>query len=163
MTAAVAPLDDFLSLLLRLHESAVEGHRGGGFRRSVGERRVIREYAAMADTGRAVAASTVGRLRRHLRRADERTGGPLRPDQLPAAARALVVHSLGVRDPLMDEAEAAFGEVEAARAGIPLRWWWRRAQGKVAADDPLLGVEGRLDRAEATLAAVWRRWAELES
>lgn len=163
MTAADAPLDDFLTLLLRLHEDAVERRAGGGLRRSVGERRLIREYAGMAETGRAVAARRVGRLRRHLRRADERTGGPLRPDQLPAAARALVAHSLGVREPLMDEAEAAFGEVEAARARIPLRWWWRRAKGKIAADDPLLAVERELERAETTHAEVWRRWAEREA
>ncbi|HEX6311676.1 MAG TPA: hypothetical protein VF152_08610 [Acidimicrobiia bacterium] len=165
MTAGAAPLDEFLDLLLEQHEVvAGRGSAGftGAFRRREGSRRMVRAYARMAETDRTDATRTVERFRRQLRWADERAGGPLRPDQVPGAARALVVHALGVRDPLMAEAETAFAAVDAARARIPLRWWWRRAQGRVPDDDPLLDVERELERCEEEHAAVWRRWAGRE-
>jgi hypothetical protein len=163
VTESETPLDEFLDLLLEDHEIASDRERASlvrAFRRREGSRRMIRAYADMAEIDRTAAGRTVERLRRQLRWIDERAGGPLRPTQISSAARALVVHALGVRDPLMDEAEAAFGEVEAGRARIPLRWWWRRAQGKVPDDDQLLAAEQELEKAEEVHAAVWRRWVE---
>ena len=166
MTQGGSPLDELLDVLVDQHEeTAARGSATltSALRRRARERHAIKAYAHMAETDRASATRTVERLRRHLRRVDSRAGGPLRPDQVPAAARTLLVHSLGVRDPLMDQVEAAFDDVEAARNRIPLRWWWRRARGKIPDDDPLLEAERDLERFEEAHAAVWRRWTERES
>ncbi|MGH9030951.1 MAG: hypothetical protein ACRDY4_02990 [Acidimicrobiia bacterium] len=164
MTGACG-LDEFLALLLRRHEDSVDTGTAAitrGLRRREGDRRAIRSYARMAETDRASARRAVDRLGRQLRRIDRRVGGVLDATQVTRAARALVVQSLGVRDPLVGEADAAFDAMEAARARIPLRWWWRRARGDVDVDDPLLAVERELERLEADHAAVWRRWAARE-
>ncbi|MGH8983806.1 MAG: hypothetical protein ACRDY6_08015 [Acidimicrobiia bacterium] len=164
MTGATG-LDEFLALLLRQHEESLDTGAAAirrGLRHREGDWRVIRAYARMAETDRAPARHVVGRLGRQLRRIDERTGGELDPEQVARAARALVVQSLGVRDPLVQEADAAFEEMESVRGGIPLRWWWRRARGKVDADDPLLAAEHDLERLEEQHAAVWRRWVARE-
>ena len=165
MTGA-SGLDEFLALLLDQHEGAVGPGKASlvrALRRREGDSRVTRSYARMTDTDRASARDIVGRLGRHLRRIDRRSGGALHPEQVTWAARALVVQSLGVRDPLVGDAEAVFDEMEAVRASIPMRFWWRRARGRVDADDPLLAVERDLERLEDEHAAAWRRWAERES
>jgi hypothetical protein len=154
-------LDEFLALLLRQHEASFGTGAAAflhGLRHREGTWRVIRAYERIADVDRASARRVVGRLGRQLRRIDERAGGELDPGQVARAARALVVHSLGVRDPVMDEARAAFDEMEAARARIPMGFWWRRARGRVEPGDPLLAVERDLERLEEEHAAVWRRW-----
>jgi hypothetical protein len=158
-------LDDLLVVLLRQHEDAVES-RGSALRRGLrsrdGGHGVVRAYARMAGTDRASASRAVGRVVRQLRHIDRRAGGELDPDQVTRAARALVAQSLGVRDPLVGEAEAAFDAMEAARARIPIRFWWRRARGTVAADDPMVAAERDLERLEEEHAAAWRRWAARE-
>jgi hypothetical protein len=158
-------LDELVLVLLRQHEDAVESHGGPrwrGLRSRDGGRAVVRSYARMAGTDRASASRAVGRVVRQLRRIDRRSGGELDPEQVTRAARALVVQSLGVRDPLVGEAEAAFDEMEAARARIPIRFWWRRARGTVSADDPMVAAERDLERLEEEHAAAWRRWAARE-
>ena len=164
MTGATG-LDEFLALLLRQHEASFGTGAAAlvhGLRHREGTWRVVRAYDRMAGTDRASARRVVGRLGRQLRRIDERAGGELDPGQVARAARALVVQSLGVRDPLVEEAGAAFDDMEAARARIPMGFWWRRARGRVEADDPLREVERDLERFEEEHAAVWRRWVARE-
>lgn len=164
MTRATG-LDEFLALLLRQHEASFDTGAAAlihGLRHREGSRRVIGAYDRMTETGRGTARHVVGRLGRQLRRIDERTGGELDPEQVARAARALVVHSLGVRDPLVEEAGAAFDEMEAVRARIPMGFWWRRARGRVDVDDPLRAIERDLERLEEEHAAVWRRWVQRE-
>lgn len=164
MTGATG-LDEFLALLLRQHEASFGTGAAAlihGLRHREGTRRVIRAYDRMAETGRESARHAVGRLGRQLRRIDVRAGGELDPGQVARAARALVMQALGVRDPLVEEAGAAFDEMEAVRARIPMGFWWRRARGRVEADDPLLAAERDLERLEEQHAAVWRRWVARE-
>jgi hypothetical protein len=154
-------LDQFVALFLENHEDAVADRRGLAhrFRQERAQRLAVRRYAYIAEVDRRAAGRIVRRLHRQLFLLDDRMGGVLGADRVELVADALVRRSLGVRvDPVIEEAEATYEQIEDVRHRIPISWSWRRVRGEEPVDDAMRALDHELDVLERRYAEIWVGW-----
>ena len=156
------PLDQFVALLLESHEVTLTQRPASFGRRWVEERaqrQVVATYAAMAETDRRTARTTVRRLGRQLFLLDDRAGGVLDPAHIEPVAHALVRRTLGVRDDAaVEDAEVTYALIEDVRRQIPIAYSWRRAKGTEPDNEEMRALEHELDVLERRYAEIWVAW-----